>query len=193
MNRLDCFSRRILITSALMAAVLAGATICAAQRGRGSVGGAVGGSSSGGVFVSYGGGNWGGYGGYGGYAPYYGGGYSAPAGPYLPNGWWTGYYGSGDPRSAAYNPDAGYAWESVTTLLLETLPAKARVTLDGIFVGTSDLLGPFQLPAGQHTLRVEALGYEPSETVLKVEQPVVQQLTVKLTASLHGGKPAPRQ
>jgi len=183
MNRLNCFTRRILITSAMMAAVLAVATNCAAQRGRGSF------SRAGGAFASYSGGYWGGY---GGYAPFYGGAYTAPAGPYLPNGWWTGYYGSGDPRGVAYNPDAGYTWDSVTTLLLETLPAKARVTLDGIFVGTSDLLGPFQLPAGQHTLRVEAAGYEPSETVLKVEQPVVQQLTVKLTEASRSGKPAPR-
>lgn len=191
MNRLNSFSRKILITSATLAALLAGGAVCVAgQRGVGSVGRAVGASGSGGVFLSYGSSFWGGY---GGYAPFYGGGYYAPtAGPYLPHGWWTGY-GSADPRGPAYNPDAGYAWESVTTLLLETLPAKARVTLDGIFVGLSDSLGPFQLPSGQHTLRVEAVGYEPSETVLKVEQPALQQLSVKLTEVAHGSKPAPRR
>ena len=68
-------------------------------------------------------------------------------------------------------------------MLLETYPKKARVVLDGLYVGTSDSLGPFQLPVGEHTLRVEAAGFEPSETVLKVEQPVLQQLEVRLKAA----------
>ena len=163
MKRLPSFSAKTLTAFAILVAVLGSATECAAQRGAGSFSRSVGATSSGGAFVTYGGGNWGGYGGYGGYSPFYGGGYSAPAGPYLPNGWWTGYYGNTDPRGPAYNPDSGYAWESVTTLLLETLPTKARVTLDGIFVGLADSLGPFQLPSGQHTLRVEAAGFEASE------------------------------
>lgn len=191
MNRLPSFSRKTLTALAILAAVLGSTTVCAAgPRGGGSFFRGVGAASYRGLFPSYGSGYWGGY---GGYSPYYGGRFAGPIGPYLPDGWWTGYYGNTDPRGPAYNPDAGYSWDSVTTLVLDTLPAKARVTLDGIFVGSADLLGPFQLPSGQHTLRVEAAGYEPSETVLKVEQPTLQQLTVKLNEASHSGKPAPRR
>ena len=77
-------------------------------------------------------------------------------------------------------------------LLLETTPAKASVTLDGILVGTMDCLGPFQLPMGEHTLRVDAAGYEPSITVLHVEKPLLQQLEVRLTEVTHTSKPGPK-
>lgn len=116
-----------------------------------------------------------------------------PAAPYLPPYWWTGGAPSADPRQEGYNPSAGYRPETVTTLLLETFPAKSRVILDGVFVGTSDFLGPIQLPVGDHSLRVEALGYEPSETVLKVERPEIQQLEVRLKAESHTAKPGPRK
>jgi hypothetical protein len=110
-----------------------------------------------------------------------------PAGySYLPNYWWVGPYPEADPRQAGYNPASGYPRDSVTTLILVTDPVKSRVILNGIFVGTADYLGPIQLPFGEHTLRVEAAGYEPSETVLNVEQPILQQLQVRL-------KPAPPQ
>ncbi len=104
-----------------------------------------------------------------------------PAVPYLPKHWWAEPYPSADPRQAGYNPNGGYPKEEVTTLLLTTAPAKSRVYLDGIFVGTNDYLGPIQLPLGEHTLRVEAIGFEPSETVLRVEQPALQQLEIRLT------------
>src|SRR5574337_127421 len=123
----------------------------------------------------------GGYGGFGGFGPFggFGGygfshfGYPIPPAPftYAPPYWWVGPYSLADPRQDGYNPSAGYEWDSVGALILTVLPARARVTLDGVFVGTADRLGPFQLPAGQHTLRVEASGYEPSDTVVKVEQP----------------------
>jgi hypothetical protein len=100
--------------------------------------------------------------------------------PYLPKYWWVERYPSADPRQAGYNPNSGYPKEEVTTLLLVTYPVKSRVILDGLYVGTSDNLGPIQLPVGVHILRVEALGFEPSETVLKVEQPTLQQLEVRL-------------
>lgn len=106
-----------------------------------------------------------------------------PAIPYLPKFWWAEPYPSADPRQAGYNPNGGYPKEEVTTLLLATSPAKARVYLDGVFVGTNDYLGPIQLPLGEHTLRVEARGYETSETVLRIEQPTLQQLEVRLTPS----------
>jgi hypothetical protein len=98
-------------------------------------------------------------------------------GPY----WWAGPNASDDPRQAGYNPSAGYRWDSVTTLLLSAKPSRASVTLDGSDVGPARDLGPIQLPLGDHTLRVTARGYEPSTTVLKVEQPIVQQLDVRLT------------
>ena len=180
---------KFLAASAIMLGILVGATLCAAApRGGSSVGRAVG------AQVSYAGYAQPYYGGYGGYSSPYAG-YQSVGPAYAnlpPDHWWTGYYPSVDPRGPGYNPDAGYAWDSVTTLLLETFPAKARITLDGIFVGTSDCLGPFQLPVGQHTLRVDAAGYEPSETVLKVEKPVVQQLMVRLSEVAHSAKPAPR-
>lgn len=125
------------------------------------------------------------------YEPSYGG-YTSPI-PNVPKYWWTGYYPEADPRQEGYNPDAGYSWDSVGALILSTVPKNAKVTLDGVFVGTTDRLGPFQLPAGEHTLRIEADGFEPSEKVLNVEKPVVQQLEIRLnrTASFSP-KPAPK-
>lgn len=138
-----------------------------------------------------------GYGGYNGfYNSFYNGQYAYPGSPYVPNYWWTGAYPTADPRQEGYNPRAGYPWNSVTTLILETYPAKSRITLDGVFVGTSDTLAPFQLPMGEHTLRVEAAGYEPSEIALKVEEPVLQQLEVRLNPTGQSptrSKPAPHQ
>lgn len=135
------------------------------------------------------------FGGYGGYfTPFI----SFPAfGPsynYAPKYWWTGYYSTDDPRQEGFNPSAGYAKETVTTLLLSTFPAQARVTLDGVFVGTADRLGPTQLPVGEHSLRLDAPTYEPYETILKVEQPSLQQLDVRLdpARAAHTEKPAPR-
>ena len=111
--------------------------------------------------------------------------------PYLPPHWWVECYPSADPRQAGYNPNAGYRKEEVSTLLLTTYPVKARIVLDGVFVGTSDNLGPFQLPAGVHVLRVEAAGYEPSETALNIEEPTLQQLDVRLkrTTSVAAAEP----
>ena len=189
------FHKKLLVASVVMAGFLAGATFCVAgPRGGVSATGAIGQFSSGGNFgTAFVQPFYGGYSGYGDtYSPYAGGFSYAPGYAYPSNHWWTGPNSGTDPRGIGYNPDAGYAWDSVTTLLLDTFPAKARVTLDGIFVGTSDSLGPFQLPAGEHMLRVEAAGYEPSDTVLKVERPVLQQLQVRLTAVAHSGKPAPR-
>ncbi len=105
-----------------------------------------------------------------------------PAVPYLPKYWWAEPYPSADPRQAGYNPASGYSKESVTTLLLVTSPQKTRVILDGIYVGRADYLGPIQLPIGEHTLRLEAPGYETSETVLNVEEPALQQLEIRLKA-----------
>lgn len=132
-------------------------------------------------------------GGYGGaYTPYYGTSSYSPGFAYAPPYWWAGPYAANVAAGPGYNPNAGYAWDSVSVLLLETTPAKARITLDGIFVGTMDCLGPFQLPMGEHTLRVDAAGYEPSVTVLHVEKPILQQLEVKLAETSHNGKPGPK-
>jgi hypothetical protein len=115
-----------------------------------------------------------------------------PSYVYMPSYWWVSPYPLADPRQDAYNPSGGYPKETVTTLLLAAYPLKSQVTIDGILVGTSDALGPFQLPVGEHTLRVEAPGYEPSETVLKVEQPTLQQLEIRLTRKGEPVKPAPQ-
>jgi hypothetical protein len=116
-----------------------------------------------------------------------------PAYPYLPNYWWVSPYPTADPRQAGYNPASGYARDSVTTLILTTEPAKSRIILDGIFIGTSDYLGPTQLPLGEHVLRIEAPGFEPSETVLNIEQPVLQQLTVRLKRVSSDAPVEPRE
>jgi len=127
------------------------------------------------------------FGGFGGFGFY--GGYYSPfidfstmhsTNPYLPKHWWVERYPSADPRQSGYNPNSGYAREEVTTLILSTNPVKTRVILDGIFIGASDSLGPLQLPLGMHTLRIEAAGFEPSQTVLNVEEPAMQQLEVRL-------------
>lgn len=102
--------------------------------------------------------------------------------PYMPNGWWASPYPSQDPRQAGYNPRAGYRWEDVTTLILGTYPKKAEITLDGTPIGSAEDLGPIQLPYGDHTLRVEAAGYEPSETVLKVNTSSVRRMQINLKA-----------
>jgi hypothetical protein len=113
--------------------------------------------------------------------------------PYLPKYWWVERYPSTDPRQAGYNPNSGYPKEEVTTLLLVSYPVKSRVILDGLYVGTSDNLGPIQLPVGVHVLRVESLGFEPSETVLKVEQPTLQQLEVRLKSASQADNSAQRK
>lgn len=127
------------------------------------------------------GGFYSGYGGYGGYPFPYFGSYSPQAPyPYMPKFWWVGPYGIDDPRQDGYNPNAGYAWDSVGTLILTTYPAKARVKLNGTFIGLAYYLGPIQLPAGDHTLRIEANGYQPEETVVQVDSPTVQELDIRL-------------
>lgn len=135
-------------------------------------------------------GHFGFYGGY--YSPFISVPTLPPAYPYLPKYWWTGPYPENDPRQSGYNPAAGYSKDQVTTLLLMTYPLKTRIILDGIYVGTSDRLGPIQLPLGEHILRVEAVGFEPSETVLKVEQPTLQQLEVRLKPAAPSAKAEPR-
>ena len=107
----------------------------------------------------------------------------SPPYPYMPKYWWTGAYSTADPRQSGYNPSSGYNWQQVTTLIVTTSPAKADVTLDGSPIGSADDLGPIQLPLGDHTLRVEAPGYEPSETEINVQTPSVQRLQINLKSS----------
>lgn len=109
--------------------------------------------------------------------------------PYVPDGWWAGPYGSSDPRQDGYNPRAGYRWEDVTTLILGTYPQKAQVTLDGNLIGSAADLGPIQLPPGDHTLRVEAAGYETSETVLKADSSSVRRLRINLREIVAAAAP----
>jgi hypothetical protein len=99
---------------------------------------------------------------------------------------------SENPSQSAYNPNAGYEWDSVGTLVLDTNPSQAHVTLDGIYAGTTDKLGPFQLPVGEHTLHIEAPGYEPSDIIVKFDQPGVQSLKVEMQRLTASAKPAPR-
>ncbi len=127
----------------------------------------------------------GGYGyGFGYYSPFIVPPSAPPATSYLPKYWWTGYYGTDDPRQDGYNPNAGYRWEDVTTLILGTSPAKAEVTLDGSAIGSAADLGPIQLPPGDHTLHVEAAGYEPSDTILKASESSVRRLQINLKKAL---------
>ncbi len=118
--------------------------------------------------------------------------YYAPYGSYggqnLSNHWWAGPNASTDPRQAGYNPSGGYPWNSVATLILSATPGRAQVILDGVPVGAANFLGPIQLPKGEHTLRVESPGFKPSETVIKVEEPTVQQLDVRLSPIARSSK-----
>jgi hypothetical protein len=140
----------------------------------------------------------GGYsGGFAGYGGYGFGAYSLYAAldapqTYLPNYWWVSPYPLADPCQAGCNPNSGYEWDSVGTLILNTNPAQARVTLDGIYAGTTDKLGPFQLPVGEHTLHIEAPGYEPTDVVVKFDKPGVQTLDLGLKRLTASTKPAPR-
>jgi hypothetical protein len=119
-------------------------------------------------------GNWGG-------GPIFGGAglYASPING-APRDWWAGPYANQNPCPGGCNPNAGYDWESVGALVLNTNPPTARVTLDGIYAGTTDRLGPFQLPVGEHTLHVEAAGFQPSDIVVKFDEPGVQSLSVDL-------------
>jgi len=97
----------------------------------------------------------------------------------------------GESSQGGYNLGAGNQWDSVGALLLTTFPLKAQVTLDGTLVGSADKLGPFQMPVGAYRLRVEAAGYQPSETVVKFDAPGVRELDIKLkplTASASAAK-----
>ena len=126
-----------IILGITLSLVLVCLPLIAQHRGGGGGGGGHAYHASGGAPV-YGGG----YGGYGGNLVF--------GGPYnsLPNYWWVGRYPSENPCQAGCNPNAGYEWDSVGTLILDTNPPQARVTLDGIYAGTTDNLGPFQLPVG---------------------------------------------
>jgi hypothetical protein len=110
-----------------------------------------------------------------------------------PYGWWASPYPSQNPCQAGCNPNAGYEWNSVGALILETNPPDARVTLNGIYAGTTDKLGPFQLPIGEHTLHIEAPGFEPSDIIVKFDQPGVQSLNINLKRLMASAKPAPRK
>lgn len=187
---------KTLAAAVILAGLATGATICLANPpGSSALGRSFGvatnsGYSSGRSYGGYGGYGYGGYG-YGGYyAPYSGGAIYSP-GNSGSSHWWAGPNGSNAELGVGYNPNSGYDWNTVCTLLLQTNPPKARVTIDGIYVGTMDSLGPFQLPVGNHTLKIEAAGFEPSETVLNVKEPALRQLEVKLTPVSHGNKPAP--
>jgi len=172
--------RRVLRSGFLLLAVLVlGAHTVMAQRSRGGfrAGGGVAAASP---VYSF-------SGGYG--FPFF----SAPSYGYQPpNYWWVSAYPIEDPRQAGYNPSAGYEWDSVGALILTTSPANARVTLNGTFVGTADHLGPFQLPAGQHTFRLAAEGFEPSEHIVNVERPGPLFLDVHLQRSRVAAKPGPK-
>lgn len=109
-----------------------------------------------------------------------------------PKYWWVSPYPSENPCQVGCNPNAGYEWDSVGALILNTNPPQARVTLDGIYAGTTDKLGPFQLPVGQHTLHIEAVGFEPADIIVKFDQPGVQDLNIELKR-LHTAKPEPRR
>lgn len=109
-----------------------------------------------------------------------------------PSYWWVRSYPTGDVPQVAYNPDSGYEWDSVGALLLNTFPLKAQVILDGTCVGTADKLGPFQLPVGAYTLRVEALGYQPSVTVVRFDEPGVRELDIKLKPLIATARAATR-
>jgi len=134
-------------------------------------------------------GSYGGYGyGYGfGYYPTYAGAYTP-----TPEYWGGSPYPSENPCQAGCNPNAGYEWDSVGTLILDTNPPQAKVTLDGVYAGTTDKLGPFQLPVGQHTLHIEAAGFEPSDIIVKFDQPGTQSLNVELKRLTASAKPAPK-
>ena len=138
------------------------------------------------------------YGGFGGYGGYGFGGYPSFAtynSPLAvpPNYWWVGPYPSENPCQAGCNPNSGYEWDSIGALILDTNPPQALVSLDGTYAGTTDKLGPFQLPVGEHTLHIEAPGFEPSDVIVKFDKPGVQSLKVELKRLTAFAKPAPRQ
>jgi len=135
------------------------------------------------------------YAGWGGYFPFgFSGAYPASTSPLdvPPRYWWVSPYPSEPPCQAGCNPNAGYEWDSVGTLILKTNPPQAHVTLDGTYAGTTDKLGPFQLPVGEHTLHIEAPGFEASDIIVKFDQPGVQTLNVEMKRLTTSAKPGPR-
>ena len=138
---------------------------------------------------------WSGWYGNGGFYPAFGGNgvYASSTSPLdvPPPYWWVSPYPSENPCQAGCNPNAGYEWDSVGTLILDTNPSKAQVTLDGIYAGTTDKLGPFQLPVGEHTLHIQYPGYEPSDVIVRFDRPGVQSLNVALKRLTASATPAP--
>jgi PEGA domain len=128
----------------------------------------------------YGGGGW--YGGYG---------YNMPSAP-LPYYGLVNPYANENPCPTGCNPNSGYEWDNVGTLIVATNPPQAHITLDGTFAGTTDKLGPFQLPVGEHTLHIEAPGYEPSDVIVKFDRPGTQNLSVELKPLTASAKPTPQ-
>jgi hypothetical protein len=182
------------ITALLVLALsLATAATFAQHHGGGSAGHA-GGNYHAASCVRSGGYSGGGYGyggyGYGGYPAFGNDGYAQWT---PPNAWGANRYPSENPCQAGCNPDAGYEWDSVGTLILDTNPPQARVSLDGIYAGTTDRLGPFQLPVGEHTLHIEAIGFEPSDIIVRFDKPGVQSLNIELKRLTASAKPGPRQ
>lgn len=110
-----------------------------------------------------------------------------------PQGWWASPYPSQNPCQAGCNPNAGYEWDSVGTLILNTNPPTAQVALDGVPAGTTDKLGPFQLPVGEYTLHINAPGFESADVVVKFDRPGVQTLNVELKRLANYAKPAPQE
>lgn len=130
----------------------------------------------------YGGGGW--YGGYG----YY----QAPVSG-LPYRGLVNPYENENPCPTGCNPNSGYEWDTVGTLIVATNPSQARITLDGTYAGTTDKLGPFQLPVGEHTLHIESPGFEPSDVIVKFDQPGTQNLNIELKHLAASAKPAPQE
>jgi hypothetical protein len=67
------------------------------------------------------------------------------------------------------------------SLLVESRPAGARVTLDGAAVGVTPVTLP-NVPAGSHAIRIERSGYAPITTTARVEARTRARVAVTLTA-----------
>jgi hypothetical protein len=73
--------------------------------------------------------------------------------------------------------------EKLAALELRAQPAGARVLVDGLVVGTAPLPGPLEhLAPGEHAVRVEAEGYEPSTSTVAIAEGERGALAVSLTA-----------
>jgi hypothetical protein len=104
----------------------------------------------------------------------------------------TQYLNEGSGKISAESHDNAVATQQAlrgfySELTLEKLPPGARVSIDGVSVGTAPLQGPVPVDLGRRRVRVERDGFEPFERQLEVPGATPVSLEVVLAPSSTNG------